>query len=292
MRGKRPKDKSHLSLRQGILGRALQDAQRSLLHRVFDAQDIEGDGQQHWRIFATFESSGLCVASLEARRLPLIVAGDPFFVTGLRRVAVDPDWRGLGLFRDLMAPALRWCEARTPHPTLLYAEETALYARFGFVAVPQHAFVGAAPTPTPGSPARRLDPGLAEDAALIMRLLATRTPVSQQCALAGAPDLVLRNVLAADDFVAAYAADLAAVIVYEIEGEEFVLVDVIAAHIPSMKDILGALVLAPRRIKALFPPDRLAWSGDPRPDDTGLMARGSLPPAMSRPFMLPPTAEF
>ena len=73
--------------------------------------------------------------------------------TGVRLVATDPAWRGQGLFRDLMERALAWCETMSKGPCLLYTADPAIYGRFGFLPLAQHAFVGAAPA-GPGCLAR------------------------------------------------------------------------------------------------------------------------------------------
>ena len=70
------------------------------------------------------------------------------------------------------------------------------------------------------------------------------------------------------------------------------LADVAAAAMPTMAQIVAALEPTPRRVRTLFPPDRLDWQSMPEADDTGLMIRGVVPAALRRPFMLPPTTAF
>ena len=70
------------------------------------------------------------------------------------------------------------------------------------------------------------------------------------------------------------------------------IVDIAARTIPTMAEIVDALRAGTRRVRTLFPPDRLSWDGVPTRDDTGLMIRGPVPAAMRRPFMLPPTTSF
>ena len=286
-------DTPRLTMRQGFLADPLATAAyASLMLDVFDidvgARDALAGVDLAWMPFAAFTDDGACVASVEAAVLPLVCDGAPATGTGLRSVAVRPDWRGRGLFRTLTLQALAWCEA-APGPTLLYAGEPALYTRFGFEALPQHAFLGAMPAALATVPARPLD--LTTDLPLINRLLATRAPVSERCAMVGAPSLFLTALDDEDDLAIAHLPALDALIVYELDAEALTLVDVVAASIPPLAAILGAL---PRRrwLKTLFPPDRLGWEGAPVSDDTGLMARGPLPAAMRRPFMLPPTTSF
>ena len=241
-----------------------------------------------WPVMAFIDDIGRCAAGLQHRILRLACDGAPFPVTAIRNVVVAPEWRGHGLMHDLMARTLLWCDAHAA-VTLLYAETPSLYARQGFAPLPQHAFEADAPEPTGEPTARPLDGR--EEGALTTRLLASRAPVSSLCGVlddGGMAEHKLRS--GAWPFV--HDAALDALIVREMEGDTLVLCDVISARIPSAARILGALGARPKRLRTLFPPDKLAWDGDPVPDDAGLMARGTLPPAMRRPFILPPTFEF
>lgn len=241
-----------------------------------------------WPVMAFVDGAGHCVAGLQHRILRLSCDGAPFAVGAIRNVAVAPEWRGLGVMQDLMARVLPWCDARVS-VTLLYAETPLLYARLGFATLPQHAFEADAPEPTGPSTARPLVGRGA--AASTSRLLAARTPASLLCGVLDEGGMAEQS-LSEGRWPLFYDPTLDALIVHEIEDETLVLVDVIAARIPTASRILGALGARPKRMRTLFPPDKLAWAGVPVPEDAGLMARGTLPPAMRRPFILPPTFEF
>ena len=241
-----------------------------------------------WPAMAFVDDAGRCVAGLQHRILRLICDGVPLPVAAIRNVAVVPEWRGQGLMGDLMARTLPWCDAPAAVP-LLYAETSALYERHGFASLPQHAFEFAAPDPT-GSPSAETIDGRNREA-LLHRLLASRAPASSLCGVlddGGMAEHKIRD----GTWPLAYDPTLEALFVHECEGETLVLVDVIAADIPSAARILGALGARPRRLRTLFVPDKLAWDGAAVPEDAGLMVRGTPPPAMRRPFILPPTFEF
>ncbi len=269
-------------------------AYAALMDAVFSidvvARDAKAGTDPAWIAFAAFADDGACVASVETAVLRLLCDGESVMATGLRSVAVHPDWRGRGLFRDLTLQALDWC-GHCAGPVLLYTGEPALYTRFGFAPVAQHAFVGTPPTLGGGEPARALDLAKSSDLDLMKRLLAIRAPVSTRCALTGAPSLLLTALDGSDDLVAMHSPTLDAVAIIEIDNGTLTLADIVAATIPSIGELLATLPRA-RRLRTLFPPDRLGWAGAPQPDDTGLMARGDVPAAMRRPFMLPPTTEF
>ena len=269
-------------------------AYAELMDEVFSidvaARDARAGTDPAWTPFAAFTDDGACVASVEAAVLRLVCDGGPVEATGLRSVAVHPDWRGRGLFRDLTLQALDWC-GKICGPVLLYTGEPALYTRFGFAPVAQHAFAGACPPVAAGPPARTLELDDAADLALLTRLLTTRAPVSDRCAMIHAPSLLLTALAGSDDLVAAHVPALDAIAIFEIDDDTLILADVVAPAIPPLDALLAALPRR-RRLETLFPPDRLGWAGAPEPDDTGLMARGSVPEAMRRPFRLPPTTEF
>lgn len=244
--------------------------------------------------FAFFDEAGQCVANVSAFLMPLVVDGAPVLAAGLQSGAVRPAWRGRGLYRRLTERALAWCDARGASPILLYTRNPALYART-FEVLAEHSFVGAAPPPPPGpvTPARALDLGRADDLGLVRRLLAERTPVSGQIGLAGHGTMFLLNAVLDPDIRLHYLPD-DGVVVAAGGGDRFRLYDIVGGDIPPMARILAALGAAGDIVEVCFPPDRLAWEGRPAIFDgpCALMARGPLPLAFRRPFMLPPTAAF
>ncbi len=245
-----------------------------------------------WTPFAFYEGEH-CVASVETALLRMVLDGVERKPTALRRVATDPAWRGQGLFRDLMQHALVWCTTVSDDPCLLYTADQDIYARFGFAPLAQHAFVGIVGPVAAAGGVRTLDMARRDDRMLVETLLATRTPVSERCAML-APALFMDHVIAADDLALTCDADRGLLVVSEVEDDGgLTLVDIVAAQIPPLDVVLATAggCLA-GRLKTLFPPDRLGWDGSPIPEDTGLMIRGEPPAAMTRPFMLPPTTEF
>lgn len=284
---------SPFSLSQNVLADpGAADAYARLLQEVFDFVPRRAPvPDPHWHVLALFEPQGACVAGIEIAKLGLVLDGEERVAMAIRLAGVAPSHRGRGLFRTLMEHALAACAQRAgAAPILLYTEDEALYTRFGFAPLVQHAFVGLAPSPAPISAAAR-PVSRAEMIELIDRLAPRRAPVSLQCAVRGGTDLLRANVEESDLRLAFLdAAD--ALVIYEQEEAELVIVDIVAAVIPTMATIVGALAPDARRVRTLFPPDRLAWDATPVPDDTGLMIRGEVPPAIRRPFMLPPTTGF
>lgn len=237
--------------------------------------------------FGIYDSDGACIAGLELVALSLTLEGIESQAAGVASVAVAPAFRGRGLFKLLMQEALACCG----RPVLLYTEDPSLYTRFGFGLVPQHRFEGPAPMPQrSGAPARWFSPG--PDGPLLNRLLATKTPVSNQATLDPGAAIVLRQIAGLDDYALDYLPDQDALVIWSEDGGTFTLAGVFAGAIPPLAVILGALNQSPDRIEVLFPPDKLGWDGAPVADDAGLMMLGNRPASFARPFRFAPTAEF
>ena len=292
-RGKSRAERPALTLRQDFFGApSARAGYAELLQAVFGVAPGLSRMGPTWRPFAYFDERERCVATLELCDLTLALADDRCVAAGIRLVAVAEDWRGRGLFRMLMEQALADCDRREIAPILLFTADDALYRRFGFEPVAQHAFAGAPPTASVAAPARILDLDSA-DRVLVARILASRAPVSRHVALLDAPALFLDKVEADDDVILAHLPDSDALVVFERADDALVLLDVAAATMPTLAHVLGALPDPYARVVTLFPPDRLHWStAHPIAEETGLMVRGPLPAAMRQPFMLPPTAEF
>lgn len=234
--------------------------------------------------------------------LPLVVAGQRRAVGAIHAVCTDPDRRGRGLGRALMAEALRAADARydTVVLTTLIPD---FYARFGFRPVREHAFARTLPAGT-----RRAEPGRAlaetpDDARLLRRLLATRAPVSERLgSLENGVVFAVALMLTWGDLSRVrYHPALDVLTVHEVRAGTVILYDVVGAAIPSLEDLTDALGADAERIVTFFAPDRWGdgWTAEPLDEAratahgetwfAGLMARGPL--VVTGPLMLPPLSR-
>jgi len=245
--------------------------------------------------FGWFAEDGMLAANLSAFAMPLVVNGRQINAAGLQSGAVRPPWRGRGLYRDVTRKALDWCEVQGFEAIVLYTDKPALYEPYGFRTLPMHSFEGEAPKPDSAADARTLDPRNAADLALLQNLLMRREPVSDTLAVTSSPAMFLINTQLDPDVRLTFIEGLSAVIAWKHDGERFVLLDVLAPSIPPLSAILGGLGIRPSRAETLFRPDKLGWSGEPKPSSshgTHFMIRGMDGLALDGPAMLSPMADF
>lgn len=244
--------------------------------------------------FGWFDTAGRCVANITAFSLPLVIEGSEVRAAGLQSGAVRSDHRGQGLYRDLMKAALDHCDAEGFAAVALLTDTPELYRRHGFEALAQHRFAGAAPSGGTARPIRRLDMAEAADIALLHRLLDGRQPVSDRFAPRRQKEMFLFNAR----LMPGLRLDLmdGNIVIAWQPGEDgrFELLDIVGARIPSLADIFASLRLPPSHAAVHFAPDRLSWEGEALPDagDMVLMLRAKSSQRPTRPFALPPMAEF
>lgn len=246
---------------------------------------------------AYFDVAGRCVANFTAFSMPLMIDGRMVKAAGLQSGAVRKEYRGRGLFRDLIRRTLERCEADGFQAIALYTDKPALYERYGFAIVPQHRFCGPAPVVPAGSDptARRLDRHDGADLALLQRLLREREPVSQRFAVCAQATMFLVNALFLDCLTLSHMPAEDAVIAWRAGNDgTFELLDVVAAKVPPLVTTLQALGVRPARIEVAFPPDRLDWQGNALAEtgDLRFMMRSKAGLLPSGPGRLSPMAEF
>jgi predicted N-acetyltransferase YhbS len=245
--------------------------------------------------FGWFDPEGRCVANFSAFSMPLVVDGREVRAVGYQSGAVRPDYRGLGLYADLMRRAFEWSDAQGFEAGILLTDKPDLYRPYGFETVPQHAFHGPMPERRSTSDARRLDLDDAADLALAMRLLVERDDLSDVFSARRQTKTFLLNACFDPDIRLSCLPGLEALVAWKVEDGALQLLDLVAGQMPGLGAIVSALGIDASEVQVLFPPDRLGWTGAPQPfrGSCDLMVRtGGVPPAPSAPFMLSPMADF
>ncbi|MCV9962339.1 GNAT family N-acetyltransferase [Pararhizobium sp. BT-229] len=295
-----PLDTRGLTFRQNYFGNPADwSALVALLQDTFGIdvalQDRFGGPDPTSMPFGYFDENGVCAANFSAFSMPMMIDGRLVKAAGFQSGAVRPEWRGRGLYRDLMNRAFGWCDEQGLELGLLLTDKPALYEPYGFRILPQHRFSGPPPVEAkPAGLARRLSIGNPDDLASVMRLLRERTPVSSIFAVASQVEMFLLNSGFDTDIRLAYLDQFEAIVAWKSDETSFQLLDIAGKSIPSLSAILAALDLRPGRIDVCFPPDRLDWQGTPEPfpSYSSLMARGEAANCLDRPVMFSPMAEF
>lgn len=215
--------------------------------------------------------------SLFVRRLWL--QGDEVKAFGVQSVAVRPEWRGKGLFRDLMQRAIAFADERVELITLGTATPE-LYRSFGFRQITETAFSARLPqTPTrPGF--RLLSLERDADVACLRDLFSRRTPVSLLASACDHPALFMLKAIETPEIELLHLAELDAIVA--VEGRKdgrLLLLDIVASAIPPLSAITTALGYSGERIDVHLTPDRLSWAPEDQTDiDNGNMVRGPFAP--------------
>ncbi|OWV69830.1 acetyltransferase [Rhizobium sp. N122] len=246
--------------------------------------------------FGWFDAEGGLAANISAFALPFVLNGRLVHAAGLQSGAVRPAWRGRGLYRDLTVKALDWCERQGFEAIILYTDKPSLYEAYGFRAIAQHRYEGAAPAPSPfAGPARLLAPTDADDLSLLQSLLERRSPVSTSLAVTANAAMFLINTQLDPDVRVSFLEDQAAAIAWKTDAAgRFSLLDIVAAEMPTLAEILGGLDIASAAVDVFFRPDKLDWTGAAQPLESGtvLMLRGLGDDVPHFPAMLSPMADF
>ncbi|ACM35248.1 MULTISPECIES: GNAT family N-acetyltransferase [Rhizobium/Agrobacterium group] len=291
-----------LTLRQGYFNdpsafQGLVD----LLHDVFGidigAQEQLGGPDPTCMPFGYFDRSGRCIANFSAFAMPLMINGTTVTAAGYQSGAVRPEFRGRGLYRDLMQRAFAWAEHAGYRTGILLTDKPALYQPYGFRIVPHCKFRGPSQAfqPITNSNARQLNLKSEADLALLRDMLICRQPVSNHFAVVSQTEMFLLNAHFDASITLSLLPSLKAVIAWKYANDgSFKLLDIVTQDIPPLSTILSHLNVRARSVEAYFPPDRLSWEGHPVPYESScsLMMSGLGLDAAAEPLMLSPMADF
>lgn len=232
--------------------------------------------------------AGEPVAHVGVLELPVVIAGRARLLAGIHAVCTLPGHRGRGHLRQVLERTLAWVETRY-EAALLWANDPAIYTRFGFVPCAESIFLGPAQGPASnaaaggagGSALLPLSLDCAEDVRLLRARLAARAPVSSRCATREPGELALLDLALWSPprpaIVLIPALDC--VVIYEVEDRTLWLYDVIAQRMPPLAELTAALGEPLDSIAVCFSPEELAapqLTPAPTPLADFLMVRGTL----------------
>jgi predicted N-acetyltransferase YhbS len=220
--------------------------------------------------------AGRIVAHVGVLEIPVVLEGEHRTIAGIHAVCTHSEHRHRGHMRTAMQRALAWVDARY-ETALLWANDPAIYGRFGFRACEESMFVG----PVQGGPAARLRTLTLDqpaDVAFLRERLADRKAISRSIATHEPGWLALLDlVLWTPGPSLAYLPELECIVVYAVRERFLDLYDVIARDIPTLADIAARVGERIDTAIVYFSPDLLAAPGlvaEPTVLIDSLMVRG------------------
>ena len=214
------------------------------------------------------------VANVSLYERRLFLRGECVSALGVQSVAVRPQWRGKGLFRDLMRRALRHADGRT-ELVILATETPSLYRPFGFRQVRETIFSAGWVSRQSQAGCRNLSLARNEDVALLLDLFSRRAPTSLFASACDHSSLFLLKAALTPGIRLVHIPDLDAVVAIRTDADTLILLDIVAPEIPTLEDIRTHLDVECSRIEVHLTPDRLGWRPEgEHPVDTGYMVRG------------------
>jgi predicted N-acetyltransferase YhbS len=200
--------------------------------------------------------AGQPIAHVGVLEIPVVLAGREQTIAGIHAVFCEKAHRRRGHVRALMQRALAWIDERFA-TTVLWANDPAIHARFGFVAREESIFVGHAR----GGSSNTLRPLALDqpaDVAFLRERLARRTPISREVAAAEPGWLALIDLaLWSPGPSLAFIPELECIVVYGVRERFLDLYDVIAETIPSLDQLAGRLGSGIDTAVVYCSPDRL-----------------------------------
>ncbi|CAN7588109.1 GNAT family N-acetyltransferase [Rhizobium sp. LjRoot254] len=245
--------------------------------------------------FGYFDETGRCVANFSAFSTPLIIDGRRVRAVGYQSGAVRPEYRGRGLYRDLMQRAFAWAKAEGFELGMLLTDKPGLYEPYGFRVIEQHMFRGPMPAGATALPCRQLSIENDADVALIRSVLVDRMPVSERFAVIGHIEEFLLNACFDPSIRLSHMPDHDAIIAWREEAGTFHLLDIASREIPLLAQVIAAVQTRAERAAVYVPTDRLGWTGETGryEGSCDLMVTGDTDALFKlEPFMLSPLAEF
>jgi len=290
-----------LTLRQDYFGdpeafQALADLLQTVFGIDISLQRLLGGPDPTSMPAGYFDQSGRCVANFSAFSMPLIVNGRIVRAAGYQSGAVLPEFRGRGLYQNLMRRTFARAKEEGFESGILLTDKPDLYRPFGFTSVPQFHFRGVAPRgDLKKSSVRDLNVRDSNDLRIIQQILVKRQPVSEVFAPARQAEMFLLNSLFDPAIRLSLLSLQECVVAWKACGDGVLqLLDIVASKLPPLSEIHAAFGNAFREVEVHFPVDRLEWRGEATAHRSScvLMLQGIDPAEISTPFMLSPMADF
>jgi hypothetical protein len=234
------------------------------------------------------------IAHVGVLEVPVVLDGRAVTLAGIHAVCTHVAHRGRGHLRGTMLRALEWVDRRY-EAAILWANDPAIYGRFGFVARAESVFRARVGSLGDERRVRVLSLDNPTDLALLRARIESRAPVSRTCGTKDSDWLYLINLAlwGSSAPTIALAAELDAIVVYELRDRVLRLYDVIARSMPTLDTLLPFMGGGFDSVDVFFTPDALdapTLEAMPTPLVDFLMVRGDVLTS-SAPFAISPLSH-
>lgn len=249
------------------------------------------DWFEHSQPFVEVDHNAV-VAHVGVIDIPVVLNGNERSIAGVHAVCTRADLRGHGYLRRVMARALAWIDERY-ETAVLWANDPAIYRRFGFEVSAEATFHGPIVAAPVTSAIRTLSVDDANDLDFLKARLRGRVAVSARCGAREPGWLALINLAleSTPSSTLAFLPELDAIVVHKRSGDALHILDIVAPQMPTLADVSARVANGASSVEISFSPESLdAPQLTPVPLAAEFMVRGPLL-ADARPFALSPLAH-
>lgn len=199
------------------------------------------------------ENNGEVIAHLGIIPLEILLHQKQCHVAAIHGICVKENFRGQGLFKQLMQEAIHYIQQHFD-AALLFTDQPDLYTRYHFSILPEYDFIIDYPKyQTPTTDLRTLSLDNKDDLNLIQDLLHDHLPTSNQMSLVNESTIFILDNLHKKIF---FSAHINALIVYEIKDNCLVLKEVLSKKLFTLDDIAKCIPERFNKIVLQFCPDK------------------------------------
>ncbi|MDR3668010.1 MAG: GNAT family N-acetyltransferase [Ignavibacteriaceae bacterium] len=187
--------------------------------------------------------------------ITLMLNGKVHKTAAIHGVCVKPEYRGKGLFRQLMKETMQFSDNHF-ESTILFTNKPYLYKDFPAykAMLPEYDFlIKNTIVPSTGTDLRKLNLDDASDLNLLLQLLSNHMPVSNELSVVNASALFILNTLNKEIH---YSEKLNAVIIYSILNNTLYLKDILCLKICKINHIIDLIPGHYDNVVLQFSPDR------------------------------------
>lgn len=212
----------------------------------------------HWdKVSIPFivENNGIIIAHLGIIPLDIMLNQQQRHVAAVHGICVKEEFRGKGLFKQLMREALHYIKHHFDS-ALLFTDQPTLYNPYDFTVLPEYDFrINLHSSGNKASDLRSLSLDNRDDLRLIQHLLSSRLPVSNQMGIINETTIFILDNLHKKIF---FSKHLNALFLYEVIDSTLYIRDIVSPSEHELNDIIAEIPESFDGIVLQFCPDKFS----------------------------------